>query len=101
MNFLVVQTQKYEGNQWWQWALWIQGSEEDLNQIKSVTYTLHPTFPQPIRTVTNRASKFQLQCAGWGIFTIPIEVRLKNGETIKLEHELQFALPEDGMFEED
>jgi hypothetical protein len=26
-------TQKYEGNQWWQWALWIQGTEEDLEKV--------------------------------------------------------------------
>ena len=93
MNLTVVQTQKYEGNQWWQWSLWIQGSDRDLDRIESVTYTLHPTFPQPIRTVTNRESKFQLQCAGWGVFAIPIEVHLKSGETIELQHELQFTFP--------
>jgi transcription initiation factor IIF auxiliary subunit len=95
VNFIVIQTQKYEGNQWWQWALWIQGSREDLEQVESVTYTLHQTFPQPVRIVTDRASNFRLQCAGWGVFTIPIEVRLKNGETVPLEHELQFTFPEE------
>ncbi|HEX8311583.1 MAG TPA: pYEATS domain-containing protein [Chthoniobacteraceae bacterium] len=95
MNFVVVQTQKYEGDNWWNWSLFIQGSNEDLDQIEAVTYRLHPTFPKPIRTTTNRASKFQLQCAGWGVFTIPIEVRLKNGDTIELEHDLQFTFPDE------
>jgi transcription initiation factor IIF auxiliary subunit len=94
MNFVVVQTQSYQGNQWWKWAVWIQGSEQDLDRIASVTYRLHPTFPKPIRTVTDRARNFRLQCEGWGVFTIPIEVRLKNGHKIKLEHELQFSIPE-------
>ena len=95
VNLAVVQTQKYEGHQWWEWSLWIHGSEADLDQIAAVTYRLHPTFPQPIRTVTDRARRFQLRCAGWGVFIIPIEIRLKNGDTIALAHELQFTFPEE------
>jgi transcription initiation factor IIF auxiliary subunit len=94
VNLVVVQTQNYEGNQWWKWSLWIEGASQDLDRIESVTYTLHPTFPKASRTVTDRASKFQLRCEGWGVFTIPIEVRLKDGQSIDLEHELQFAFPE-------
>ena len=93
MNFAVAQSQKYEGDQWWKWSLWIEGSEEDLDEIRSVTYTLHPTFPETISTVTDRASKFQLRCSGWGIFLIPVEVRLKNGKSVRLAHQLQFSIP--------
>ena len=93
MNIGVAQSQKYEGDQWWRWSLWIEGSNEDLDRIQSVTYSLHPTFPEPIRTVTDRASKFQLRCSGWGIFKIPVRVRLKDGKTIELAHQLQFAIP--------
>jgi hypothetical protein len=46
-----------------------------------------------MRTVTDRASKFQLRCSGWGIFLIPVKVRLKDGKTIDLMHQLQFAIP--------
>jgi transcription initiation factor IIF auxiliary subunit len=95
VNLFVAQSQKYERENWWRWSLWIDGSDEDLDRIRSVTYTLHPTFPEPIRTVTDRASKFQLRCSGWGIFRIPVTVRLKDGETIQLEHQLQFAIPRD------
>ena len=100
MNFIVAQNQKYEGDHWWKWSLWIEGSGEDLDRIESVTYRLHPTFPDPIRTVTNRASKFQLRCSGWGIFRIPVEVRLKDGKTIKLAHDLQFSFPAGGPEED-
>jgi transcription initiation factor IIF auxiliary subunit len=93
VNLIVAQNQKYERENWWKWSLWIEGSDKDLDQIESVTYTLHPTFPQPIRTETDPASKFQLRCSGWGIFRIPVKVRLKNGETIELDHQLQFAIP--------
>ena len=95
MNFFVAQSQKYEGDQWWRWSLWIEGAAEDLDEIKSVTYTLHSTFPEPIRTVTDRASKFQLRCSGWGIFRIPVKVRLKDGRTFDLAHQLQFTIPRD------
>jgi transcription initiation factor IIF auxiliary subunit len=100
VHFFVAQSQKYEGKQWWKWSLWIEGTDEDLDQIESVIYSLHPTFPEPLRTVTDRASKFQLRCAGWGTFIIPIEVRLKDGQALQLEHELQFTLPENRLEEE-
>ena len=93
MNFFVAQSQKHEGDNWWRWSLWIEGADEDLDRIRSVTYRLHPTFPEPIRTVTDRESKFQLRCSGWGIFKIPVEVRLKDGERLALIHQLQFSLP--------
>ena len=93
MNFFVAQNQKYEGENWWRWSLWIEGSDDDLDRIESVTYRLHSTFPEPIRVVTDRASKFQLRCSGWGIFLIPVEVRLKSGKTIQLVHQLQFTVP--------
>ena len=95
MNFAVAQSQKYERENWWKWSLWIEGSDEDLDRIDSVTYRLHSTFPEPIRTVRDRASKFQLRCSGWGIFLIPVEVRLKTGEKIALRHQLQFSIPRD------
>jgi transcription initiation factor IIF auxiliary subunit len=50
--------------------------------------------------VTDRARNFRLQCAGWGVFTIPVRVLLKSGETIELEHELQFTFPEDAGADE-
>ncbi|MFN2507316.1 MAG: pYEATS domain-containing protein [Chthoniobacterales bacterium] len=95
MNLFVAQNQKYEGDHWWKWSLWIEGSDDDLDRIESVTYTLHPTFPEPIRTVTDPTTKFQLRCSGWGVFRIPVEVRLKGGGIIQLKHDLQFTFPQE------
>ena len=55
-----------EGDQWWRWSLWIEGMPDDLDRIESVTYILHPTFPEPIRIVTDRASNFSFG-VGWDI----------------------------------
>ena len=100
VNFFVAQSQKYERENWWRWSLWIEGSAAELDEIRSVTYRLHPTFPEPIRIVTDRASKFQLRCSGWGIFLIPVKVRLKNGKTVALAHQLQFSFPRDAREED-
>ncbi len=34
VNFFVAQNQKYEGDQSWKWSLWIDGAEEDLDDIE-------------------------------------------------------------------
>jgi transcription initiation factor IIF auxiliary subunit len=84
----IAQDQHYEGNDWWTWSVWIEGAPDALDRVEKVTWHLHPTFPQPVRTLTNRAEKFLLKTAGWGTFMIRAEVTLKTGEVLKLRHEL-------------
>jgi transcription initiation factor IIF auxiliary subunit len=54
------QQEKYEGDQWWSWAVWIDGAPEQLRDIEFVEYTLHPSFPDPVRVVTIRDNNFKL-----------------------------------------
>ena len=63
-------------------------SEED--RVASVTYFLHPTFSNPIHEVSDKSSKFKLSGSGWGEFNIKAEVSLTGGETLTLNHWLQF-----------
>lgn len=93
MSFTVAQDSVFKGNDWWTWSLWIEAPPEELDQVESVTYRLHDTFPDPIRKIHDRASKFRLEAHGWGEFSIPAHVRLKNGETIRLRHELILERP--------
>src|SRR5438132_3927216 len=95
MSLKIAQDFDYKGNDWWVWSVWIEGSEEELNNTAQVEYTLHPTFPKPVRATTDRSSKFRLQTAGWGGFTIYAKATHKNGEVTRLEHELEL-LYEDG-----
>jgi len=37
MNLTVAQDQKYEGKDSWEWSVWIEGSDDDLDQIQEVT----------------------------------------------------------------
>jgi prokaryotic YEATS domain/TIR domain len=78
---------------WWSWKVWVDGTDEALDQIETVRYLLHPTFPNPIRVGKNRQSKFELSDKGWGEFAITAQVSTKTGETISLEHWIDFKQP--------
>ena len=75
-----------QGRDRWSWSLWIEAEPEDLDKIDHVEYVLHPTFPQPIRVVRDRASNFKLDSKGWGEFMVHAKVVTKDGKTIILNH---------------
>jgi len=89
VELTVQQWQKFEGHNWWKWAVWIEGPDEALDRIDFVEWTLHPTFPHPVRKIRDRASKFRLETGGWGGFGILARVRLRDGQQIKLHHHLE------------
>lgn len=74
---------------WWEWTLWVEGPDADLDQVASVTYKLHPSFPQPIQIVRERSTKFRLHGSGWGEFMVTAGVELRSGEAIALERWLE------------
>jgi transcription initiation factor IIF auxiliary subunit len=94
MNLTVAQDQRYQEGNWWKWDVWIEGTDEDLDQIKEVTYRLHPSFEDSLPTIRDRTTKFKLKSQGWGIFPIHVRVRLKNGEVLKLTHQLELFYPD-------
>lgn len=94
MNVEIKQGFEYQGNDYWKWWVWIEGPEHDLDQIDQVVYTLHRTFPDPVRTVRDRSSKFRLDTAGWGVFRIHAKVLFKIGGEIKLSHDLELEYPD-------
>lgn len=94
MKLTIAQDQKYVEGGCWEWSVWVEGTEADLDEIVEVVYKLHPTFPKPLRTVGNRATKFKLESEGWGVFPIHVKVVLKNGEPLKLKHDLELFYPD-------
>lgn len=90
----IAQSQKYEESDWWSWSVWVEGPDKDLDEIKRVEYTLHPTFPDPVRTSTARKSKFKLSTAGWGVFPIYVRVERKDGSVVRLKHQLKLQYPD-------
>ena len=89
----IRQDQQYVSDDWWKWSIWVDGPQPDLDEIEKVVYLLHSTFPNPVRTVTDRDSNFRLEAAGWGTFTIRAKVHFKGGRTESLAHELELHSP--------
>lgn len=93
-NYKVVQSSKYEGDDWWKWSVWIDANENELNKIDNVIYNLHFTFNDPVKVVKTRSNKFKLDSSGWGIFTIYVRINFKDETVIDLEHELALEYPD-------
>ena len=91
----ICQSEKYEGKDWWEWSVWLDGA--DVGDVEKVTWKLHPSFPQPERVVDDASTNFRLDTAGWGTFTIKADVRLKDGTTKELKHELELHYPDGRM----
>jgi hypothetical protein len=93
-KFRIEQSATYAGDDWWNWEVWIEGKDADLDTIDYVVYTLHSTFVRPVRQMNNRESKFILKEEGWGTFTIYVKLFLKNKTTIQLQHDLVLLYPD-------
>jgi len=89
----IEQSQKYQGDDWWSWSVWIDGPDAELDRVARVEYTLHRTFSRPVRTVDSRANRFKLSTEGWGGFTIYANVYSYDGSFFSLEHQLRLYYP--------
>jgi hypothetical protein len=94
MTIRIKQQTTPKGRDWWEWSVWLEGTKKDLDAIDHVEYTLHPTFPNPVRPVANRRTGFRLDSSGWGEFTIYLEIKNKDGSTKKRRHYLKLNEPE-------
>jgi transcription initiation factor IIF auxiliary subunit len=84
----IKQSEHYEGDDWWAWSVWIEGDDDALDQVEFVEWRLHPTFPNPVRRVTDRGTRFRLETGGWGVFPIVARVHMKDGSDTQLRHQL-------------
>jgi transcription initiation factor IIF auxiliary subunit len=71
--------EKKDDDDWYDWCVFVDEISNIINSIKSVEYTLHPTFPDPIRLIESKSSKFALFSSGWGGFSIKIRVNYEDG----------------------
>jgi hypothetical protein len=53
-------------------------NEDFLDRVERVEYHLHPTFPHPIRVMTNREKNFELLTRAWGQFNLSANVYVKG-----------------------
>jgi transcription initiation factor IIF auxiliary subunit len=94
MSVAIQQDSTYLGHDRWKWSVWVDGPSEKLDQIDYVMYVLDPTFHNPVREVSDRATKFRLEAASWGAFTIHAKAFLKDGTELPLRHEVVLVYPD-------
>lgn len=62
-----------------------------IDDVATVTYRLHPTFREPVRTVSDRKSNFELRTAGWGEFNMTAEITFKGGQKVVVERYINLS----------
>jgi hypothetical protein len=91
MSLGIQQAASYAQDGRWNWSVWIDGPDAELDQVESVEWVLHPTFTPPIVLVKERRSKFRLDTSGWGEFEINAHVTTGDGHRQHLKHWLRLS----------
>jgi prokaryotic YEATS domain/PLD-like domain len=89
----VRQSEEYQGNDWWSWSVWLEGSKPALEAVDFVEYTLPATFDNPVRVVRTPRNGFRLETEALDVFPIYIRVCRKDGSEISLKHQLKRRSP--------
>jgi len=80
--------QKYDYDVY-DWCVFVNEPPAVLEQIEWVEYTLHPTFPDPVRRSSDRHSRFALLSSAWGSFVIDILVHFIDGAEARTSYNLE------------
>jgi len=89
MTIRIKQDSALSSNGWWNWSVWLDAPKDELDQVKHVVYTLHPTFIEPVHTVKSRKTNFKLNASGWGEFEIHLDIVGRDGKISKRKHWLR------------
>ena len=76
-------------------AIWVNATDDELDQIEKVEYSLHPSFKRRIRKSKDRENKFSITIWTWGMFNIDATVFFRDGTTSKHSYYLSYELPAD------
>jgi|SRR5215813_986692 len=82
----VAQSNRRNDDGYWDWSVWLEGLPDELDGVKSVSYQLHSSFPDPLRKVTNRKTNFRLDSSGWGEFDLYATVTGRDNRARVLKH---------------
>jgi pYEATS domain-containing protein involved in immunity/TIR domain-containing protein len=86
VSLKIRQDSTHQGGNWWKWSVWIEGGSREMAAVDHVVYTLHATFPDPVRTVRNRRTGFRLESSGWGEFELYARIVAKDGKVHQRKH---------------
>jgi pYEATS domain-containing protein involved in immunity len=94
LNVAVGNTAYQTGLNTWAWTIFVMGDEQALNQVKCVTYLLHPTFTQRLQRICTRGKLsekgFLLKTSGWGTFDVGVTVEYQDSRKAELTHRISF-----------
>jgi transcription initiation factor IIF auxiliary subunit len=79
----------YAGNGRYDWTVCVNADQSTLNSIRYVEYTLHPTFPDPVRY--GAGPNFSLSSNGWGEFNIRVKIAFRDGRERRTQHWLTLS----------
>lgn len=75
-------SRRRQDNDIYSWCVYVKGDTKLMNSIEMIEYTLHPTFPNPVREIVDREHCFALQSEGWGTFKIEIRTFFVDGREV-------------------
>lgn len=82
-------TAKYVGGGRYDWTIFVMGDSSVLDRIRYVEYSLHPSFPNPVRQIYSRNTNFALKSNGWGEFLIRASIVFRDGTIKYLQRRLR------------
>lgn len=82
------------GREHYHLAVWIEGTEDELDEIENVQYVLHPSFARPHRNSSDRSNHFGIRFWTWGMFNIQVRINFKDGRVKEVDFYLSYDLPE-------
>src|SRR5688572_10585047 len=92
-NFIAYSRQidEKEGTRLYAWCVFLDGKREEMDSIKHIEYTLHPSFPNPIRVIDDKEHCFALHSQGWGAFQIRVRITYRDGSVGRQGYPLGLA----------
>ena len=76
-------------------GIWVEGSDQELDNIEKVVYKLHPSFRRRLRSSSNRKNEFSITIWTWGMFNIEATIHFKDGTQETHNYYLSYDLPPD------
>ena len=91
-NLRIKQGSEQKDGELWEWWIWLDGPDDELNKVQRVVYTItDPTFPESSRAISDRSNKFMFKNSGWTEFQVLAQIQNKDGTRITLNHNLQLV----------
>ena len=91
----VTNTSRYTGSGRYDWKVHLVATEDVLNRIEFVEYTLHPAYSDPVRRIHDKTSGFALSASGWSEFNIEVCVVYKDGHRDYMDQRLSLRSGEE------